>query len=137
MSQENVEIVRRIYAAVSEGDAPTVLATYDPEVEWDFSRSPFATVFNRRIYRGHEGMRDLARERHREAWEDIADDLDELIDAGEHVICVVTSRGRGRLSGAEVGRKHAAVWTIRDGKVTRVVWFATREDALKAAGLSA
>ncbi len=135
MSQENVEIVRRIYAAVSERDTTTVLDTYDPEVEWDFSRSPFVTVFERRVYRGHEGIRDLAHERREEAWENIVDDLDELIDAGEHVICVVTSRGRGRTSGAEVGRTHAAVWTIRDNKVVRVVWFPTREEALEAAGL--
>jgi hypothetical protein len=30
---------------------------------------------------------------------------------------------------------HAGVWTLRDGKITRVVWFATREEALEAAGL--
>ena len=29
-----------------------------------------------------------------------------------------------------------AVWTIRNGKVVRVVWFPTREEALEAAGLS-
>jgi hypothetical protein len=30
----------------------------------------------------------------------------------------------------------ALVWTIRKGKVIRVVWFPTRADALEAAGLS-
>jgi hypothetical protein len=28
------------------------------------------------------------------------------------------------------------VWTIQDGKVIRVVWFPSREDALVAVGLS-
>ncbi len=136
MSRENVEAVRRIYAAVSERDTAMVFDTYDPEVEWDFSRSPFVTLFERRVYRGHGGIRDLAHERREEAWEDIVDHLDELIDAGEHVVGVVTSRGRGRASGAEVQRTHASVWTIRNGKVVRVVWFPTREEAVKAAGLS-
>ncbi|MBA2521952.1 MAG: nuclear transport factor 2 family protein, partial [Solirubrobacterales bacterium] len=122
------------YAAVATGDAATVLDSYDPEVEWDFSHSPFATVFRRTVYRGHEGIRELARERHEEAWESIVDELDVLIDADQHVICVVTSGGRGRASGAQVSRVHAAVWTFKAGRVARVVWFATREEAEIAAG---
>jgi ketosteroid isomerase-like protein len=62
-------------------------------------------------------------------------DYDELIDAGERVISVVTRHGRGRASGAEVDWPLALVWTIRKGKVIRVVWFPTRAEALEAAGL--
>lgn len=36
---------------------------------------------------------------------------------------------------AEVARTHAAVWTVRDGKIVREAWFPTRTDALEAAGL--
>ena len=38
MSQENVELVRGIYDAVARRDSESVLALYDPEVEWDMSR---------------------------------------------------------------------------------------------------
>jgi ketosteroid isomerase-like protein len=70
-------------------------------------------------------------------WEGFEDDLEELIDAGDHVISVVTSRGRGRASGVEVEwAGNAGVWTIRNGKVVRVVWFSSRKDALEAVGLS-
>jgi ketosteroid isomerase-like protein len=51
------------------------------------------------------------------------------------VISVVTRHGRGRASGAEVDWPLALVWTIRKGKVIRVVRFPTRADALEAAGL--
>jgi ketosteroid isomerase-like protein len=37
MSQENVELVRRVYDAAARRDAATVLALYDPEVELDNS----------------------------------------------------------------------------------------------------
>jgi hypothetical protein len=47
-----------------------------------------------------------------EAWETIEDECEELIDAGEHVISAVNSRGRGRAGGAEVELHHAAVWTF-------------------------
>lgn len=35
MSEENVEIVRRLFDAAARGDAAAVLACYDPEVEID------------------------------------------------------------------------------------------------------
>jgi ketosteroid isomerase-like protein len=70
-------------------------------------------------------------------WESFEDDLQELIDAGDQVVSVVTSRGRGRASGVDVEWPgNAGVWTIRDGKVVQVVWFSTRDEALEAAGQS-
>ena len=35
MSRVNVEIVRRVYDAIARGDTATVLAAYDPEIEWE------------------------------------------------------------------------------------------------------
>jgi ketosteroid isomerase-like protein len=137
MSQENVEIVRRVYDAAARRDAATVLALYDPEVELDMrADSPLQVVgLGGGVYRGHEGLRSFFREWH-EAWERIEYDFEDLIDApGERVISVVTRRGRGRASGAEVEQPLALVWTIRNEKVVRVVWFPSREEALEAVGL--
>jgi ketosteroid isomerase-like protein len=133
MSQPNVEIVRRVYDAIDRGDTATVLALYDPEIEWDFARSPFRSLFKHDIYRGHDGLRSFIRERYEEAWESIDDELEELIDAGEHVISVITTRGRGRASGVEVKKTHAGIWTIRNGRIVRVEWMSSRGDALEAA----
>jgi ketosteroid isomerase-like protein len=136
MSQENVEIVRRVYEAVAQGDADTVLASYEPQVVWEFSRSPFRDLLRRETYQGHSGLRSFMRERSEEAWKDIEDQLEELIDAGEQVVSVVTTRGRGLASGAEVALTHAGVWTIREGLIVRVAWMHTREEALAALGRS-
>jgi ketosteroid isomerase-like protein len=133
MSQENVEIVRRVYEAAARRDPATVLALYDPEVELDPSRLQAVALFER-VYHGHDGLRRFFREWH-EAWEGIEYDYDELIDAGERVISVVTRHGRGRASGAEVEWPLALVWTIHKGKVIRLVWFPSRAQALEAAGL--
>ena len=71
-----------------------------------------------------------------EVWESVEDNLEELVDGGDSVVSVVNTRARGRASGVEVGwTRNAGVWTIREGRVVRVVWFATREEALEAAGL--
>lgn len=134
MSARNVEIVREVYEAVTRGDTAAVLAAYDPDVEWEFTRSPFRRLLKQDVYRGHEELRGFIRERYEEAWENIEDDLEELIDAGEHVVTVVTTRGRGLASGAEVDRTHAGVWTVREGKIVRVEWMGTRAEALEAAG---
>jgi ketosteroid isomerase-like protein len=135
MSEENVEIVRRIYEAQDRRDAATVLALYDPEIEADYSRVAYGDPAQE-VCRGIDDLRALYRDWY-EVWEDYRDELEELIDAGEQVVSVATGRGRGRASGAEVELKHQlGVWTLRDGKVVRVVWFPTRADALEAAGLS-
>jgi ketosteroid isomerase-like protein len=134
--QENVEIVRRVYEAVDRGDTEAVLAAYDSAVEWDFRESPFRDFLKEDVYRGHEGIRRFFRERYEEAWADIEDELVELVSAGEDVVSVVTSRGRGRASGVEVNLEHAGVWAIREGKVVRVTWVATRDEALREDGRS-
>jgi len=48
---------------------------------------------------------------------------------------VVTTRGQGRTSGIDVEQRMAAAFAIRDGKIARVVWFPTREEALEAVEL--
>ena len=127
MSAENVEVVRRIYEAAARRDAETVFSLYDAEVELDNTRLGLAG--HRGIRRGHEGLRGVFRDWH-DAWENVEYDYDELIDAGEHVVSVVTRRGRGRASGVDVELRVALVWTVRSGKVVRAVWWPDREAAL-------
>jgi ketosteroid isomerase-like protein len=117
MSEENVEIIRRVYDAAARRDAETVLALYDAEVELDVSRLGLADL---NVYHGHDGLRSLFREWN-EIWGKIEYDYEELIDAGEHVVSVVTRHARGRASRAEVERQFALVWTLREAKVVRVV----------------
>ncbi len=135
MSQENVEIVRRIWEAVARDDTEVVLALYDEDVEYDFSRSPFQSAgISQPVYRGHDALRGMFRERY-EDWEQVTDHLQELIEANDEVISVVTSRGTGRESGIEVERTHVGRWSLREGKVIRVRWFGTLDEALAGAGV--
>jgi ketosteroid isomerase-like protein len=134
MSRENVELVRRVFEAGADGDVATVLSLYHTEVEWDVSASPFGRLIGGGTYRGHDGLRAWFRS-YREAWENVEDVCEELIDAGDHVISLVTNTGRGHASGADVEWKQYGVWTLRDGKIARVAWFRERADAFEAARL--
>ncbi len=62
MSQENVEIVRRLYDAVAARDSETVMSIYHPDVEWDHSNNTqLAALVGEKAYRGHEGIRRWSR----------------------------------------------------------------------------
>jgi len=136
MSQENVEIVRRAYEAAARHDTTNVLAFYDPEIAWDISHAPARDVMGEpHVFNGHEGLRTFFRQWY-EAWKHVEPEVEELIDGGDQIVSVETTRGRGRTSGVVVELPHAAVWTIREGKIVRVVWFGSRANALEAAGLS-
>ena len=60
----------------------------------------------------------------------------ELIDAGDRVVALVRLAATGRGSGIEVTQRFATVLTLREGKVVKLISYATRAEALEAAGLS-
>jgi len=61
---------------------------------------------------------------------------EQFIDAGGRVVVLETSHARGRGSGLELEtRTYATIWTLRDGRVTRVKIGLERDEALKAVGL--
>ena len=133
MSNENVEIVRRLWEAADRRDTAAVLALYDPDVELDGTGFPLVAQEGA-VYRGHEGLKKLFAE-WRETWRDAEARLDEIIDAGDRVISIYTYSAHGRASGTPIKEEFATVSTIASGKVVRVQWFVGREAALKDAGL--
>jgi ketosteroid isomerase-like protein len=70
------------------------------------------------------------------SFEDLEVTYEETIDAGDRVVLKTYVSGRGRGSGVEVDDRSYMVWTLQDGKVTRMDEFTERADALEAAGLS-
>jgi ketosteroid isomerase-like protein len=73
-------------------------------------------------------------------WLDTFDDLDteilDLIDAGDDkVIAVNKLSGRAKLSGVETDLTYAVVYEVRDGKIARGREYASKQEALEAAGL--
>ena len=59
----------------------------------------------------------------------------EIEDHGEKVVVVVSLRGRGRGSSAEVETTFTQLWSLRDGKAVSLRDYATKAEALQAAGL--
>ena len=133
MSQENVEVVRRILRAFAAGDRDEVLSLVDPEVVVDATRR----VLNPATYVGIDGVRQMFAGMD-EAWEEVRLEGQEVIDGGDRVVVISRMIGTGKGSGVEVERPvNGQVWTIREGRVVRLdLGFTDREAALEAAGLS-
>jgi ketosteroid isomerase-like protein len=130
MSQENVEIVRSIYGAYASGEFDAALSLVDPDVTFDVSIRPEG-----KVYRGHEGVAEGLRT-WTGTWEGFRMEVQELIDAGDRVVAIEHQSGRGRGSGVSLSHTYASVFSLRDGKVTRITWFQSRVEALEAVGLA-
>ena len=128
MSQENVEIVLRIYGAIERTGEPE-WSLLDESIEiYDHD------VPDLGVHRGHDGWRkwwgDWA-----SAWEQWRTQFEEIVDGGDRAAVVfrITVRGRG---GLEIDRQDAMVVTVRDGRAVRVDYYNSRQRALEAVGLS-
>lgn len=130
MSRENVEMLRRAYAAFSERDVEGALQDISPEATYVTTGLPGQP----KVVRGPEGYREAF------GWLlDMFDDWTlaarEFIDAGDKVATEFTLSGRGHQSGIESSITFWQVWTVRDGKFVHGQGFTSREKALAAAGL--
>ncbi len=131
MSQENVEVVRRIYEdGLFDRHPEKLLALVDPEFE--FVNPPEAIEPGVR-----RGVADAARvlQNVSQAFDAYRHELHELFDAGDSVVAWVSFCTRSRGSETEVVQQEAHTWTFRGGKIARYEWGRNLPAALEAAGL--
>jgi ketosteroid isomerase-like protein len=133
MSQENVEIARRMLDAWNRQDIEGILALTDPEAE--YVNAPTAVEPGTR--RGHDEVAAVMRKQ----WEGLSgavQEIDRFHDRGDEIIT------EGRLSrtmpgsDARLSNPLLISWKFRDGKLIRLEQLGAGPDfpdALKAAGL--
>jgi uncharacterized protein len=118
MSAENAALVRGLYESFGRGDIPQVLSAFDPEIEWVESDDPVIP------YHGtHRGLDAVANE----VFGTVMTYFDEftvvplhVYDAGDHIIVEGRAKGTTK-AGRKLDAPHAGVWTVRQGKVVRMV----------------
>jgi uncharacterized protein len=131
MSQENVEILRPIYAEWEQGNLKAGTELLAPEIE-----STWPSEFpSGGTYHGPEGHRRAMRE-WLSAWAPLQLQAEGFIDAGERVVVPFRVRGHGKGSGIDVDRRFAHVWTMRGGRAVRFEVYLDPDEALESVGLS-
>ncbi len=131
MSQENVELVRRIYAyGLLDHAVDAIQPLLHPDVEFVNPAEAVEPGTRRGIDEAMIAFRAVG------AFETTTSEVRELFPAGDSVVAAVTFRARSRDSDVALTQDEAHTWTFRDGKVTRFEWCRNLTSALEAAGLS-
>jgi ketosteroid isomerase-like protein len=131
MSQENVEIVRRAYELLNQGDIEGFVGLCDDDFVMDMSER----VFNPETYRGHEGIRRFHRDVE-EAWESYRWDVEEARTTGDSVVALLHCRAKSREDAPPVDWRVAWIWHFENGRPASLRFCREREKALEAVGLS-
>ena len=135
MSEENVELLRRILEALNRGDVEGAIGLADTPPEFEFVPSGVLIPDLASVQRGAEAFRRI-NEWFWGEFDDTHVEVHELIDAGgDEVFASFTLSGRGKQSGVETSWDALSVWTVRDGRLVRWLGFTDRDTALEAAGL--
>jgi ketosteroid isomerase-like protein len=132
MSQENVEIVRRMVQAGNAEDwrGNRVLDFFAPD--WVGHALPEWPGPQR--WEGHDGLRALLAE-----WTGNFDEfrleVAEDVDNDARVLSRLKMSGVAKASGMPVTTSLSAISMFRDGKIVDTRWFLSWKEALKAVGL--
>ena len=129
MSQENVEIIQRVYQG--EDIEALALEAMHSEVEL---LGAIGGMEEGTITVGREAVTQ-ALDVDSDIWAERRLELREAIDAGDRVVALVHEYRRGKGSGVGVEADIALVYGFKEGKVVRIVPYMSQAEALEAAGL--
>ena len=132
MSEENVEVITRMYRAWNSGDMAALVAVFDADVE---VRPALSTFLASAVYRGHEGVAAWYEETY-EPWVELRAEPKSFVDAGERTAVVVALHARVAGGQVDVEAEIGHVVTIRDGRIVRLDGYEEPDVALAALGES-
>jgi hypothetical protein len=144
MSQENVELVSRLYAeegpfALPLGaDAEEALLDrmFGEYYEEQFEvRMPPDYPEGEQVLVGRRGMAGLI-DMLRDSWLEFRFEPERFIDCGPRVVVFIRVIARGGASGLATEQETAHVWVARHGRLESIQIYRDRAQALEAVGLS-
>jgi ketosteroid isomerase-like protein len=142
MSQENVELVRRVYAATPglRDAEPADDPEYLDRIFRDFLDADFVFGWppeypeGSRVLQVREGMIAFIAML-REVWSEWRFVPERFFDAGDRVLVFVHVVAVGHESGVPVELESGHIWTIHAGRAKSMRIYRDRSEALEAAGL--
>ena len=135
MSEENVELVRRIYTEGLIDRDPKRLVDHFAAPDIEYVDPPEAA--DPGIRHGRAEVL-LAMRRARQSFSSYRHEPHELFDLGDTVVAAVRFHATARrgTKSETIEDEEAHTWTLQNGEVVRFEWGRNLETALEAAGLS-
>ena len=132
MSEENVEVIRKLYELFARRDVARAFPEYaDPNLEL---RVPPLYPDTPQVFRGREGVeRWIAMID--EVWAEWRFEPERYLDAGPTVVVLARLIAEGGASGIHLEREVAHLWEVSRGRATSIRVYLNQADALEAAGL--
>jgi uncharacterized protein len=130
MSQENVEIVRRLYDALNRGDWDAVFLDTHPDFEIALQRAPDGGTHRRR-----EAVQRFG-EDYIEAFDNMVFEPEKFFENGDQVLVLLTRRARPKGGSTDLVVRNGHLWTVREGRILSMKSFPDPDKALEAVGLS-
>jgi ketosteroid isomerase-like protein len=131
MSQENVEIVRRVFDAWGEGDFRAATDYLDANVVLVVGRGfPDSDAVL-----GPDAVRDYTI-RFMQQWDHLTMSAEEIRPVGDTVLVRTRQMGSGKASGVESEMTYFWLFSLRGGKIIRLESVRDEASALEAMGLS-
>ncbi len=134
MSQENVEIVRRLHPFLERRDWGAMADLFDPNVEVHGTVGGIGE--GQVVARGLDQISKVIEAEDNEIWDQHRWEIQEVIDAGDRVVVLQREYQRGKGSGVELVIDTATILDLRDGRVMRMQGYVKQADALATVGLS-
>jgi ketosteroid isomerase-like protein len=143
MSDADIELVRALQPAP---DVDVAELFNDPE-RWsqfaanaapfftaDFECAGIGAPQGELHARGIDGLREVFSE-WLSPWASYRSSVEDVIGYGDRVLVLVHDRAVSRHDAVEVTIRAGSVWTMRDGRIARVEFHASRDTARRAAGV--
>jgi ketosteroid isomerase-like protein len=146
MSQENADVVRRVFVEVLV-DGADVAPLFRDDATWTKRRAELEAIFEPDcavawIAQGERPIEATGLDESRQGWLDWLEpwetyhaQVERIIPAGDKVLVLVRLHGRMAGTESEVEMVSASVYLVRDGKIARVEHYANRAEALVAVGV--
>jgi len=126
--------VRQAWDAWLRGDMDALVEHWDPEITWSTENMH---EWPESRYDGVDGIRRFLDE-WLDVWGNYEIEVEEILPAPDgRVVSLIAHHGKGRQSGVPIDLEMAQIATLQDGKFIRFDNYDDRQEALRAAGLSA